>query len=143
MIWSAMVLLVAGTILLFEDHGSTAQLIGVVGDLLGLGLLLVGLWRLRHRAGRFDDSMEVRLTADYRTSRKKIVAMILVVVYLISPVDLALLAFLLPVGVVGDATAMAWLLVATGREVSRHHRARRLRRELGYRRPAANGRLRP
>jgi uncharacterized membrane protein YkvA (DUF1232 family) len=127
MIWVAMILLVAGTALTFGAHGAGLHFAGVVGALLGVLLILTWLWRLRHRS-RYDDRLETRVTANYRTSRKKIVAMIAVVIYLISPVDIAVLALVLPVGVVSDAGATAWLLLATGKELSRHHRSRKLRR---------------
>jgi uncharacterized membrane protein YkvA (DUF1232 family) len=54
----------------------------------------------------------------YRTSKGKIIAMIIAVVYIVSPIDF-LPDFLLPVGVIDDASAFGWLLFAIGQEMSR------------------------
>jgi uncharacterized membrane protein YkvA (DUF1232 family) len=65
----------------------------------------------------------------YRTRKRKITAMIVAVVYILSPIDF-IPEVLLPLGVVDDATAFAWLTWAFGTEISRHRRDRRDRREL-------------
>jgi hypothetical protein len=54
----------------------------------------------------------------YRTSKGKIAAMIIAAVYIVSPVDF-IPDFLLPVGVIDDATAFGWLIFAVGQEFSR------------------------
>jgi uncharacterized membrane protein YkvA (DUF1232 family) len=62
--------------------------------------------------------------AYYRTSTGKIIAMVVAVVYIVSPIDLIPDVFL-PVGIVDDATALTWLLFALGQEHTRRSRARR------------------
>jgi uncharacterized membrane protein YkvA (DUF1232 family) len=54
----------------------------------------------------------------YRTSKGKILAMIVAVVYIVSPIDIVP-DFLLPFGIVDDATAFGWLLFAIGQELNR------------------------
>ena len=54
----------------------------------------------------------------YRTSKGKIIAMIIAVVYIVSPIDF-IPDFLLPVGVVDDAGAFGWLLFAIGQAYQR------------------------
>ena len=63
----------------------------------------------------------------YKTKKRKIAAMVVAVVYILSPLDI-IPDVLLPLGVVDDATAFAWLTWAVGTEISRHRRARRARR---------------
>lgn len=64
--------------------------------------------------GRVQDQM-------YRTSKGKMIAMIAAVVYILSPIDLVP-DFLLPVGIIDDATAFTWLVLAIAQEVSRKRR---------------------
>lgn len=58
----------------------------------------------------------------YRTSKGKMIAMIVAVVYILSPADIVP-DVLLPVGIVDDATAFTWLLFAIGQEISRKRRS--------------------
>jgi uncharacterized membrane protein YkvA (DUF1232 family) len=108
MVWPGALLLVIGAVLTFAFEGMRTA--GVVVVILGAALVVVGAVRSA-RSGR-DDA---------RMSRIKIVAMIAAVVYILSPVDLVP-DFLLPAGVVDDATALAWLLFAVGQEISRRRR---------------------
>lgn len=63
-------------------------------------------------------------SAYYRTSTGKIVAMVIAVIYIVSPIDLIPDVFL-PIGIVDDATALTWLLFAFGQEYTRRSRAAR------------------
>lgn len=140
MIWLGVVLTVFGLALRLGAPGHVEHmagiLIAVVGGLLFVAGVLRAAFRARRRlrggglrfAAREDFSGGI--PADYRTSRGKIFAMVVVLVYLFSPFDLAVLEFLLPVGVIGDTSALAWLMLSTGKEVSRHRQARLARRAL-------------
>ena len=130
MVFSGLILMVIGLSVRFGVGGGTAHWSGLITAAAGLLLVVAGLlraWRRRNRArlGLTDD-----VGPDYRTNRGKIFTMVIVLLYLFSPIDLAVLEFLLPVGVVGDTAALSWLVVTTGGELTRHRRARRLRREL-------------
>jgi hypothetical protein len=60
----------------------------------------------------------------YQTSKGKIFAMVVAVIYILSPIDIVPDLFL-PVGIIDDASAFTWLLVAIGQEMSRHRRRRK------------------
>jgi uncharacterized membrane protein YkvA (DUF1232 family) len=60
----------------------------------------------------------------YQTGKGKIFAMVAAVIYILSPIDIVP-DFLLPFGVIDDASAFTWLLVAIGQEMSRHRRRRK------------------
>jgi hypothetical protein len=120
--------LFAGAILTFAVHGHVGDVgvntIGVITMVIGAVILIAGLLRLRRgrgrgrgrgRSGRLVAGAQDRV---YRTSKGKIIAMIIAVVYIVSPVDI-IPDFLLPVGVVDDAGAFGWLLFAIGQEMSR------------------------
>ncbi|MEW2354725.1 YkvA family protein [Spirillospora sp. NPDC029432] len=122
MILAGLVLLVAGGVVALAADGAVAGVdLTVAGGAVmgvGAGVLIAGLLRLRRRpAGPGGEP--------YRTGKGKIVAMVAAVLYIVSPVDLVP-DFLLPVGVVDDATALTWLVIAAGQEL-----ARRRRRPLG------------
>ena len=129
------VLLAIGAVLLAVAENGFALSLGVSFLIVGAALLVIAavraalrLFGLRRRL-RYQDREDFSegIPADYRTSRAKLFAMAVVLVYLFSPVDLAVLELLLPVGVVGDTGAIAWLLFTTGKEIGRHRQARHLR----------------
>ncbi|MEU9020431.1 YkvA family protein [Actinomadura sp. NPDC048394] len=126
MAWLGVVLLVAGgaTVLTADGRlgGVDLTLAGAVALAAGAFLLVAGILRLRRR--RRLGPVAGGAQAYYRTSTGKIVAMVVAVVYIVSPIDLIPDVFL-PVGVVDDATALAWLLFALGQEYTRRSRARR------------------
>ncbi|GAA0354978.1 DUF1232 domain-containing protein [Actinoallomurus spadix] len=136
MAWLGALILFAGAILTFAVGGDIGALdirtLGVAGMIVGGVLLIAGILRLRRRpraAGRSTPARVVRGGVQarvqdrvYRTSKGKIVAMVAVVVYILSPVDLVP-DVLLPVGIIDDATAFTWLLFAIGQEVSRKRRS--------------------
>jgi uncharacterized membrane protein YkvA (DUF1232 family) len=138
MAWLGALVLLVGAILTFAVGGDLGGLdlrtLGVVGMVVGGVLLVLGILRLRRRpraaAGRGGAPARVvrgGVQAQvqnrvYRTSKGKIIAMIAVVVYILSPIDLIPDVFL-PVGIVDDATAFTWLLFAIGQEVSRKRRS--------------------
>jgi uncharacterized membrane protein YkvA (DUF1232 family) len=123
MVLPGVLALFAGAILTFAVHGHVGDVgvntIGVITMLIGAVILIAGLLRLR-RGRRRGRSRLVAGAQDrvYRTSKGKIIAMIIAVVYIVSPIDF-IPDFLLPVGVVDDAGAFGWLLFAIGQEMSR------------------------
>jgi drug/metabolite transporter (DMT)-like permease len=130
MVWAGVVLILAGAIATFTVDGHVGGLdsgvAGVVAMVAGAALLVIGLVRL-NRMARPDRGRGIRPGVQdrlYRTGKGKIIAMIAVVAYILSPIDLIPDVFL-PVGIVDDATAFTWLLFAIGQEVSRHRRRRR------------------
>ncbi|MDL4817123.1 YkvA family protein [Actinomadura opuntiae] len=126
MAWLGVVLLVAGgaTVLTADGRlgGVDLTLAGAVALAAGAFLLVVAILRLRRR--RRLGPVAAGPQAYYRTSTGKIVAMVVAVLYIVSPIDLIPDVFL-PVGVVDDATALTWLLFAFGQEYTRRSRARR------------------
>ncbi|MFI0352201.1 YkvA family protein [Actinomadura sp. 9N407] len=126
MIPAGLAALVAGALLIFTAGGSVAGVDGTVAGaaVLGAGalLLIAGLVRMRRRRPAGTG------TEPYRTGKGKIIAMVAAVVYIVSPIDL-IPDFLLPVGIVDDATALTWLLVAAGQEAVRRRRSPRGPRE--------------
>lgn len=133
MVLPGVLALFAGAILTFAVHGHVGGVsvtaVGVVTMVVGALILIVGLIRLgrgrRRRvvggrvvAGRVVGGVQERA---YRTSKGKIIAMIVAVVYIVSPIDI-IPDFLLPVGIIDDATAFSWLLFAIGQELSRKRR---------------------
>ena len=132
MVLPGVLALFAGAILTFAVHshvgGVSVTAVGVVTMVVGALILIVGLLRLgrgrRRRvgdrvvAGRVVGGVQERA---YRTSKGKIIAMIVAVVYIVSPVDI-IPDFLLPVGIIDDATAFSWLLFAIGQELTRKRR---------------------
>ncbi|GAB2849539.1 hypothetical protein GCM10027176_60840 [Actinoallomurus bryophytorum] len=126
MVLPGVLALFAGAILTFAVHGHVGDVgvntIGVITMALGSVILIAGLLRMRRGRGR-GRGRSGRLVANaqdrvYRTSKGKIIAMIIAVVYIVSPIDF-IPDFLLPVGVVDDAGAFGWLLFAIGQEMSR------------------------
>ncbi len=122
MVWPGTLVLFVGALLTFAVGGDITgamRLSGVIAMVLGAVLLVAGITRLnRGRGRRVVDGMQDRA---YRTSKGKMIAMILAVVYILSPIDI-IPDFLLPIGVVDDATAFSWLVFAVGQEMSRRHR---------------------
>jgi hypothetical protein len=122
MVWPGAFVLFAGAILTFAISGHIGNVdvgtVGMIAMIFGALLLVAGLLRLNrgHRSPvvSYQDRM-------YRTSKGKIIAMIAAVVYIVSPIDLVP-DFLLPIGIVDDATAFGWLLFAIGQEVTRKRR---------------------
>jgi uncharacterized membrane protein YkvA (DUF1232 family) len=126
MVLPGVLALFAGAILTFAVHGHVGDVgvntIGVITMVIGAVILIAGLLRLRRgrsrgrgRSQRLVSGAQDRV---YRTSKGKIIAMIIAVVYIVSPIDF-IPDFLLPVGVVDDAGAFGWLLFAIGQEMSR------------------------
>jgi uncharacterized membrane protein YkvA (DUF1232 family) len=136
MIWLGALVLLIGAIVTFAVGGDVGALdvrtLGVVGMVVGGILLVMGILRLRRRprstatrspAGVIRGGVQARVQDRvYRTSKGKIIAMIAVVIYILSPLDLIPDVFL-PVGIIDDATAFTWLLFAIGQEVSRKRRS--------------------
>jgi hypothetical protein len=127
------VLMAIGAVLLVVVRNGTAHSLGIAMMIVAAALLVMAavraLFGLRKKL-RYQDREDFRegIPPDYRTSRAKLLAMAAVLVYLFSPVDLAVLELLLPVGVIGDTGAIAWLMLTTGKEMGRHRQARHLRR---------------
>ncbi|HEY7489114.1 MAG TPA: DUF1232 domain-containing protein [Streptosporangiaceae bacterium] len=129
MVWSGVVLIFAGAIVAFAVGGHAGVVdigtVGLVTMAAGAVLFIIGLMRLNRvrkvKGRRIPASVQDRL---YRTGKGKIIAMVAVVAYILSPIDIIPDVFL-PVGIIDDATAFTWLLFALGQEVSRHRRQRR------------------
>lgn len=126
MVWLGLVLVIAGAVpaLIVDGDlvGVDMTMAGVAVMAVGAVLLIAGILRLRGR--RRVGPPGVAAQAYYRTSTGKIVAMVIAVVYIVSPVDLIPDVFL-PFGIVDDATALTWLLFALGQEYTRRSRAAR------------------
>jgi hypothetical protein len=126
MVWLGLVLVVAGAVPALTADGDLGGVdITVAGGAVmavGAVLLIAGILRLRRRrrAGPAGSAAQ----AYYRTSTGKIVAMVIAVIYIVSPVDLIPDVFL-PFGIVDDATALTWLLFALGQEYTRRSRTER------------------
>lgn len=130
MILTGVLALLAGAILTFAVPGHVGNVgtgtLGTVVMVVGAVILIMGLLRLRrgtrtrHQVARRVGGKVVTGYQDrvYRTSKGKILAMIIAVVYIVSPIDI-IPDFLLPFGVIDDATAFGWLLFAVGQELSR------------------------
>jgi uncharacterized membrane protein YkvA (DUF1232 family) len=123
MVWSGVLLLLGGAILTFAVGGDLMSLdvrtAGAVAMILGAVLAISGITRLnRGRRRRVISGLQGRA---YRTSKGKMIAMIIAVVYILSPIDFIPDVFL-PVGIIDDATAFSWLLFAIGQEISRKRR---------------------
>jgi uncharacterized membrane protein YkvA (DUF1232 family) len=130
MVLPGVLALFAGAVLTFAVHGHVGGVsvtaLGLVTMVVGGLILIVGLIRLgrgrRRRvvggrvvAGRVVGGVQERA---YRTSKGKIAAMVIAVIYIVSPIDI-IPDFLLPVGIIDDATAFSWLLFAIGQEFTR------------------------
>ncbi|MGI5422226.1 YkvA family protein [Actinomadura luteofluorescens] len=126
MVWLGLLLVVAGAVPALTMDGDLGGVdLTVAGAALmavGAVLLVAGILRLRRR--RRVGPPGAAAQAYYRTSTGKIVAMVIAVVYIVSPVDLIPDVFL-PFGIVDDATALTWLLFALGQEYTRRSRAER------------------
>lgn len=126
MVWLGVVLVVAGAVPALAADGDLGGVdMTVAGSAVmavGAILLIAGIVRLRgrRRAGPPGGVAQ----AYYRTSTGKIVAMVVAVIYIVSPVDL-IPDVLLPFGIVDDATALTWLLFALGQEYTRRSRTQR------------------
>jgi hypothetical protein len=119
MAWFGALVLLAGAILTFGVGGGWTTA-GAVTMVAGALLLIVGIVRLgrgRRRVVRQRRGGRLQAAA-YRTGKGKMIAMIVAVIYILSPIDFIPDVFL-PFGVVDDATAFGWLLFAIGQEVSR------------------------
>lgn len=129
MVLPGVLALFAGAVLTFAVHGHVGGVsvtaLGAITMIVGAVVLIAGLLRLRRRAsgrGRLRDRAVAHYQDRvYRTSKGKIIAMVIAVIYIVSPIDL-IPDFLLPVGVIDDATAFTWLLFAIGQELTRHRR---------------------
>ncbi|HEY0543712.1 MAG TPA: YkvA family protein [Actinoallomurus sp.] len=126
MVLPGVLALFAGAILTFAVHGHVGDVgtgtVGVIVMLVGAVILIAGLIRLGRSRTRRQGGQVSRVNGyrdrTYRTSKGKIAAMILAVVYIVSPIDF-IPDFLLPVGIIDDASAFGWLLFAIGQELSR------------------------
>ncbi len=119
MAWFGALVLLAGAISTFGVGGGWTTP-GAVTMVVGALLLIVGIVRLgrgRRRVVRQRRGGRLQAAA-YRTGKGKMIAMIVAVIYILSPIDFIPDVFL-PFGVVDDATAFGWLLFAIGQEVSR------------------------
>ncbi|GAA1563171.1 hypothetical protein GCM10009678_52840 [Actinomadura kijaniata] len=130
MVWVGLALVVAGMAAAFgfggEVGGVSLALVGGVAMAAGAVLAVAGFLRLRR--SRLAGARVVR--DHYRTSRGKTFAMIAAVLYIVSPIDV-IPDVLLPVGIVDDTTALAWLVLALWQEHSRRSRAREVARREG------------
>jgi uncharacterized membrane protein YkvA (DUF1232 family) len=138
MVWPGVLVLFTGAILSFAIDGELGPVdigtLGIVTMILGAALLIVGLIRLNRKVNRVRrqpvstargaQAVSGYRDALYRTGKGKIFAMITAVLYILSPIDFVP-DFLLPVGVIDDATAFSWLLFAIGQEMTRHSRKRK------------------
>jgi uncharacterized membrane protein YkvA (DUF1232 family) len=128
MILTGVLALLVGAILAFAVPGHVGDVgVGTLGALVmisGSVILITGLLQLRRGArrpvvrrvgSRIVTSYQDRA---YRTSKGKIFAMVIAVIYILSPIDF-IPDFLLPFGVIDDATAFAWLVFAIGQELNR------------------------
>lgn len=126
MVWLGLVLVVAGAVPALTVDGDLGgvdiTVAGAAAMAVGAVLMVAGILRLRRRR-RVGPSGAVA-QAYYRTSTGKIVAMVIAVIYIVSPVDLIPDVFL-PFGIVDDATALTWLLFALGQEYTRRSRTER------------------
>ncbi|WP_018656141.1 YkvA family protein [Actinomadura flavalba] len=118
MVWIGLVLLAAGSVTALVSDAPVVW-IGAGAMAAGAVLVIAGLVRLRQ--GRARAALGGGADVPYRTGKGKIAAMIAAVVYIISPIDLIPDVFL-PVGIVDDATAFTWLLVAAAQEYTRRSR---------------------
>jgi len=126
MVWLGVLLVVAGAVPVLTVDGDLggvdATVAGAAVMAAGAILLVAGILRLRGR--RRGGAPGTAAQAYYRTPTGKIVAMVVAVVYIVSPIDLIPDVFL-PFGIVDDATALTWLLFALGQEYTRRSRAER------------------
>ncbi|MEU8122461.1 YkvA family protein [Spirillospora sp. NPDC049024] len=126
MVWLGLVLLVAGAVPALTADGDLGgvdiTVAGAAVMAVGAVLLIAGILRLRRRRRVGPTGRAAQ--AYYRTPTGKIVAMVVAVIYIVSPVDLIPDVFL-PFGVVDDATALTWLLFALGQEYTRRSRTER------------------
>lgn len=127
MILTGVLALLVGAILTFAVPGHVGDVgvdtVGVIVMIVGAVVLIAGLPRLRRGsrqrvARRVGGKVAGYQDRVYRTSKGKIAAMIIAVVYIVSPIDF-IPDFLLPFGVIDDATAFGWLLFAVGQELNR------------------------
>jgi uncharacterized membrane protein YkvA (DUF1232 family) len=127
MILTGALALLVGAILAFAVPGHVGDVsvgaIGVIVMIVGAVVLIAGLPRLRRGsrqrvARRVGGRVVGYQDRVYRTSKGKIFAMVVAVIYIVSPIDI-IPDFLLPFGVIDDATAFGWLLFAIGQELSR------------------------
>jgi uncharacterized membrane protein YkvA (DUF1232 family) len=125
MLWSGLIVMVVGVALRFGLSGGTAHWIGLAAIAAGALLVLTGLLlaNRRRRKVRRPGTTGAAVPIDYKTSRGKIAAMIIAVVYILSPIDF-IPDFFLPFGVVDDMGALSWLAIAVGQEYSRHRQSR-------------------
>ncbi|MEV3926786.1 YkvA family protein [Actinomadura coerulea] len=123
MVWLGLVLVVAGAVPALTADGELGgvdmTVAGAAVMAVGAVLLVAGILRLRRRRRAGPPGSAAQ--AYYRTSTGKIVAMVVAVVYIVSPIDLIPDVFL-PFGIVDDATALTWLLFALGQEYTRRSR---------------------
>ncbi|MFF5262320.1 YkvA family protein [Actinomadura viridis] len=124
MIVAGLAALVAGAVLLLTDvvrsGGPDLTVAGAALTAAGALVLIVGLLRLRRASRR----TAAGVPEPYRTGKGKVIAMVAAVLYIVSPIDLVP-DVLLPVGIVDDATALTWLVVAAGQELARRSRSPR------------------
>ena len=128
MVWAGITVVLVGAILVFAVDGDLGPVdvgaVGVIAMIFGAALLALGILRLNRRRHPAPDGRRPLSSYQdrvYRTSKGKMFAMISVVVYILSPLDLVPDVFL-PVGIIDDATAFSWLLYAVGQEISRKRR---------------------
>ncbi|REF00135.1 YkvA family protein [Thermomonospora umbrina] len=126
--WLGIAALTVGAVLAFAVGGDlTAPAYATM--VVGAALLIAGVVRLGRTARRARSAVP---DAEYRTGKGKIAGMVAATLYILSPLDIVP-DVLLPVGVIDDATALAWLAFALGQELTRHSRRRRLTRDSSRR----------
>ncbi|MFC6886026.1 MULTISPECIES: YkvA family protein [Actinomadura] len=128
MVWPGLLLIVAGGAVMAVADGDLGgvdlTVAGAVAAVAGAALVLAGIVRLRRGRRRSGRAEAYGVQGYYRTGRGKIAAMAVAVLYIVSPIDLIPDVFL-PVGIVDDATAFAWLAFALAQEHTRRSRTRR------------------
>jgi uncharacterized membrane protein YkvA (DUF1232 family) len=125
MLWSGVIVMIVGMCLRFGLGGDAAHWSGLAAIAGGALLVITGLLQAnrRRRRARRSGSIAAEVPLGYKTSTRKIAAMIIAVVYILSPIDF-IPDFLLPFGIVDDVGALSWLVVAVGQEYTRHRQAK-------------------
>ncbi|MBW8487124.1 DUF1232 domain-containing protein [Actinomadura sp. PM05-2] len=117
--------MVVGVTLAFYVRGDLGgvdlTLAGAIAMAAGAVLVIAAILQLRRARRTGGTGLRGRAAQGYyKTGKGKIIAMIVAVVYIVSPIDLVP-DFLLPIGIVDDASALTWLLFAFGQEYRRRH----------------------
>jgi LPXTG-motif cell wall-anchored protein len=124
MLWLGVIVVIAGMFLRFGLGSDTAHWSGLAALAVGAVLVIGGLLLARRRRRTRRSRSGIGVPLDYKTSKGKIAAMIIAVVYILSPIDFIPEIILGPLGIVDDMGALSWLAVAIGQEYTRRHQSR-------------------